>query len=54
MICGIIIKIHLIGITEKEKDERVDILQKLMDKYTFAGVDQSWLKLCYYYDYLGA
>ena len=22
MICGIIIKIHLIGITEKEKDER--------------------------------
>ena len=34
--------------------ELVDILQKLMDKYTFAGVDQSWLKLCYYYDYLGA
>ena len=30
-----------------------ELLQKLMDKYTFAGVDQSWLKLCYYYDYLG-
>ena len=33
--------------------ELAEILQKLMDKYTFAGVDQSWLKLCYYYDYLG-
>lgn len=30
-----------------------EILQKLMDKYTFAGVDHSWTKLCYYYDYLG-
>ena len=29
------------------------ILQLLMDKYTFAGVDHSWTKLCYYYDYLG-
>ena len=34
--------------------ELAEILQKLMDKYTFEGVDQSWLKLCYYYDYLGA
>ncbi len=33
--------------------ELAEILQLLMDKYTFAGVDQSWLKLCYYYDYLG-
>ena len=33
--------------------ELAEILQKLMDKYTFADVDQSWLKLCYYYDYLG-
>ena len=33
--------------------ELAEILQKLMDKYTFAGVEQSWLKLCYYYDYLG-
>ena len=30
-----------------------EILQLLMDKYTFEDVDQSWLKLCYYYDYLG-
>ncbi len=30
-----------------------EILQMLMDKYTFENVDQSWLKLCYYYDYLG-
>ena len=34
-------------------EELAEILQLLMDKYTFAGVDQSWLKLCYYYDYLG-
>ena len=34
--------------------ELAEILQKLMDKYTFPGVEQSWLKLCYYYDYLGA
>ncbi len=35
-------------------DERlVEILQKLMDKYTFEGVENSWLKVCYYYDYLG-
>ena len=30
-----------------------EILQMLMDKYTFKGVDHSWTKLCYYYDYLG-
>jgi hypothetical protein len=30
-----------------------EILQLLMDKYTFEGVENSWLKLCYYYDYLG-
>jgi hypothetical protein len=24
-----------------------------MDKYTFQNVDNSWLKLCYYYQYLG-
>ena len=33
--------------------ELAEILSKLMDKYTFEDVDQSWLKLCYYYDYLG-
>ena len=31
-----------------------EILQMLLDKYTFEGVDNSWLKICYYYDYLGA
>ncbi len=30
-----------------------EILQLLMDKYTFKGVEQSWLKLCYFYDHLG-
>ncbi len=35
-------------------DERLaEILQLLMDKYTFEGVDNSWIKLCYYYDNLG-
>ena len=34
-------------------EELAEILHKLMDKYTFEDVDQSWLKLCYYYDYLG-
>ena len=33
--------------------ELAEILQKLMDKYTFEGVDTSWRKLCYYYDYMG-
>ena len=33
--------------------ELTDILQLLMDKYTFENVDNSWTKLCYYYDYLG-
>ena len=35
-------------------DQRLaEILQLLMDKYTFENVDHSWVKLCYYYDYLG-
>ena len=35
-------------------DERLgQILQLLMDKYTFDNVDNSWTKLCYYYEYLG-
>ena len=33
--------------------ELAEILQKLMDKYTFEDVDNSWLKICYYYDHLG-
>ncbi len=37
-----------------EVDEALGaLLQKLMDKYTFKGVDHSWTKVCYYYDYLG-
>ncbi len=34
--------------------ELADLLQKLMDKYTFAGVENSWTKLCFYYQHLGA
>ena len=34
--------------------ELADLLQKLMDKYTFAGVDDSFIKLCFYYQHLGA
>ena len=30
-----------------------EILQLLMEKYTFENVECSWPKLCYYYDYLG-
>ncbi|MBE6587163.1 MAG: TlpA family protein disulfide reductase [Ruminococcaceae bacterium] len=30
-----------------------EILQLLLDKYTFDGVKNSWIKVCYYYDYLG-
>ena len=33
--------------------ELAEILQKLMDKFTFNDVENSWLKLCYYYDELG-
>lgn len=38
----------------KVDEELATLLQQLMDKYTFAGVDQSWLKMCYYYKHLGA
>lgn len=34
-------------------EELANLLQMLMEKYTFQNVDQAWLKLCYYYDYLG-
>ncbi len=34
--------------------ELAELLGKLMDKYTFEGVEYSWLKVCYYYDYVGA
>lgn len=34
-------------------EELGELLQKLMDKFTFENVDYSWRKLCYYYDYMG-
>ena len=35
-------------------DKRLaEILQMLMEKYTFENVDDSWLKVCFYYDHLG-
>lgn len=34
-------------------EELAEALQALMDKYTFQGVDHSWTKLCFYYDYIG-
>ncbi|MBQ3214993.1 MAG: hypothetical protein IJB11_02620, partial [Oscillospiraceae bacterium] len=30
-----------------------EILQMLMEKYTFENVDNAWIKLCYYYDTIG-
>ena len=51
-------KIITTGAAEKVGCVPVDVelailLQKIMDKYTFENVDDSWIKLCYYYDYLG-
>lgn len=34
-------------------EELAELLQLLVDKYTFADVDHSWTKLCYYYQHLG-
>ena len=34
-------------------EELAEALQLLMDKFTFEGVEHSWTKLCYYYNYLG-
>lgn len=34
-------------------EELAQLLQLLMDKYTFSNVEHSWTKLCYYYDNLG-
>lgn len=34
-------------------EELAQLLQLLVDKYSFSGVDHSWTKLCYYYDYMG-
>ena len=30
-----------------------ELLQMIMDKYTFEGVYQSWQKFCFYYDLMG-
>lgn len=38
----------------KVDENFANILQLLMDKYTFSGVEHSWTKLCYYYLHLGA
>lgn len=35
-------------------EELADLLQTLMDKYTFEGVENSWRKLCYYHQYFCA
>lgn len=41
----------LYGLVVVDK-QLAEILQKLMDKYTFEGVEESWLKLCYYIETL--
>lgn len=33
--------------------ELAEILQKLMDVYTFEGIADSWRMMCYYYDEIG-
>lgn len=35
-------------------EELAMILQAIMDKFTFEGVDHSWTKLCFYYKHVGA
>ncbi len=50
-----------VTITVEEGDPRIgcvavdaalaEVLWKLMDKYTFEGIEDSWLKLCYYEQY---
>lgn len=37
----------------KVNEELAGALQRIMDYYTFYGVENSWLKLCYYYDHYG-
>lgn len=34
-------------------EDLAEVLQMLMDKFTFSNVEHSWIKLCYYYQYLG-
>ena len=35
-------------------EDLAEILQKLVDKYSFKGIKNAWTKLCYYYEYMGA
>ncbi len=37
----------------KVDEQFARVLELLMDKYTFEGIEYSWLKLCYYYNYIG-
>ena len=51
---GEMFSVHLMPPAEvAELLQQGEILQALMDKFTFEGVENSWLKLCYYYDHLG-
>ena len=34
-------------------DKLAELLQLIMDKYTFENVEDSWIKMCYYYQHLG-
>ncbi len=34
-------------------EELAEALQMLVDKYSYKDVENSWIKLCYYYDYFG-
>ena len=34
-------------------EQLAEILQMIMDKYTFEGVETSWRKMCYYYNTVG-
>ncbi len=53
-----------LGETILEGDERIgcvmvdaelaELLQVIMDKYTFEGIENSWAKLCYYHQYFCA
>lgn len=44
---------ELKGLVAVDK-ELAEILQLLMDKFTFQGVENSWIKVCYYYNTLNA
>jgi hypothetical protein len=33
--------------------ELAEILQMLLDKFWFKGVEDGWIEFCYYYNYLG-